>query len=119
LRCATLECWRALAAVGAPDLSLAKLFEGHTDALAILHQAAALTLNAVGRAPVACHEDVLLVRAGTEGRALRLERAAARVHQRAGRCPRQGRIRRHAAGDGGGDGAGGAAAGRLKLTPPA
>lgn len=36
---ATLERWRALAAVGAHDLSLAKLFEGHTDALAILHEA--------------------------------------------------------------------------------
>lgn len=32
----TLERWRALAAVGALDLSLAKLYEGHTDALAIL-----------------------------------------------------------------------------------
>ena len=32
----TLERWRALAAVGAVDLSLAKLYEGHTDALAIL-----------------------------------------------------------------------------------
>jgi len=36
---ATLQRWRALAAVGAHDLSLAKLFEGHTDALAILHEA--------------------------------------------------------------------------------
>ena len=32
----TLERWRALAAVGAIDLSLAKIYEGHTDALAIL-----------------------------------------------------------------------------------
>lgn len=38
---ATLERWRLLAAVGAHDLSLAKLFEGHTDALAILHEAGA------------------------------------------------------------------------------
>lgn len=38
---ATLARWRALAAVGARDLSLAKLFEGHTDALAILHEAGA------------------------------------------------------------------------------
>ncbi len=38
---ATLERWRALAAVGAHDLALAKLFEGHTDALAILHEAGA------------------------------------------------------------------------------
>jgi len=39
---ATLERWRALAATGAHDLGLAKLFEGHTDALAILHEARAL-----------------------------------------------------------------------------
>ena len=32
----TLLRWQALAAVGAHDLSLAKLYEGHTDALAIL-----------------------------------------------------------------------------------
>jgi hypothetical protein len=32
----TLERWRTLAAVAGCDLSLAKLFEGHTDALAIL-----------------------------------------------------------------------------------
>jgi len=32
----TLERWQALAAVGACDLSLAKMYEGHTDALAIL-----------------------------------------------------------------------------------
>jgi hypothetical protein len=33
---ATLERWRALAEIGALDLSLAKIFEGHTDAAAIL-----------------------------------------------------------------------------------
>jgi len=33
----TLERWRALAAVAAYDLSLAKLYEGHTDALTILY----------------------------------------------------------------------------------
>ncbi|AFY27974.1 hypothetical protein [Cyanobium gracile] len=33
---ATLERWRALAEIGALDLSLAKLYEGHTDAAAIL-----------------------------------------------------------------------------------
>lgn len=37
-RGATLARWQALAAVGASDLSLAKLYEGHTDALAILHE---------------------------------------------------------------------------------
>jgi hypothetical protein len=35
-RGATLERWRLLAAVAACDLALVKLFEGHTDALAIL-----------------------------------------------------------------------------------
>lgn len=34
----TLNRWRALALVAEQDLSLAKLFEGHTDALAILHE---------------------------------------------------------------------------------
>jgi len=34
----TLERWRALARVAAHDLSLVKLFEGHTDALAILSE---------------------------------------------------------------------------------
>jgi len=44
----TLERWRALAEVASHDLSLAKLYEGHTDALAIMaelqapHPAAAL-----------------------------------------------------------------------------
>jgi hypothetical protein len=35
---ATLERWQALAAVAAHDLSLLKLYEGHTDALAILDE---------------------------------------------------------------------------------
>jgi hypothetical protein len=35
----TLARWQALAEVAAFDLSLAKLYEGHTDALAILHEA--------------------------------------------------------------------------------
>ena len=34
----TLQRWQALADVAAYDLSLAKLFEGHTDALAILRE---------------------------------------------------------------------------------
>ena len=34
----TLVRWRALSAVAEFDLSLAKLYEGHTDALAILHE---------------------------------------------------------------------------------
>lgn len=33
---ATLERWRCLAVVAGHDLSLLKLYEGHTDALAIL-----------------------------------------------------------------------------------
>jgi alkylation response protein AidB-like acyl-CoA dehydrogenase len=36
---ATLARWQTLAAIGAHDLALAKLFEGHTDALAILQEA--------------------------------------------------------------------------------
>jgi hypothetical protein len=38
---ATLARWRALAAVAAHDLALVKLYEGHTDALAILAEAGA------------------------------------------------------------------------------
>ncbi|WP_348752958.1 acyl-CoA dehydrogenase family protein [uncultured Aquincola sp.] len=34
----TLARWQALAAVAAHDLALAKLYEGHTDALAVLHE---------------------------------------------------------------------------------
>jgi len=41
---ATLARWQALAAVGAHDLPLAKVFEGHTDAVAILHEAGAHAL---------------------------------------------------------------------------
>lgn len=37
----TLERWQALARVAAYDLSLCKLYEGHTDALAILQECAA------------------------------------------------------------------------------
>ncbi|HEY4318166.1 MAG TPA: acyl-CoA dehydrogenase [Herbaspirillum sp.] len=47
---ATLERWRALAAVAGRDLSLLKLYEGHTDALAILAEAGALALDAPGSA---------------------------------------------------------------------
>ena len=36
----TLQRWQAFAAVAAHDLSLAKLYEGHTDALAILAELA-------------------------------------------------------------------------------
>lgn len=35
---ATLQRWQALATVAAHDLSLAKLYEGHTDALAVLQE---------------------------------------------------------------------------------
>jgi hypothetical protein len=46
----TLARWRAFAAVAHRDLSLAKLFEGHCDALAILHElgADALAAGATG-----------------------------------------------------------------------
>ncbi len=43
---ATLRRWQALAAVAQHDLSLAKLYEGHTDALAILHELGASALPA-------------------------------------------------------------------------
>lgn len=46
----TLVRWRALAQVAARDLSLAKLFEGHTDALAILAELGAPSLHEPGRA---------------------------------------------------------------------
>ncbi len=45
---ATLARWQALAAAGACDLSLAKLYEGHTDALAILQELAADALAVPG-----------------------------------------------------------------------
>ena len=45
---ATLARWRALAAAGARDLSFAKLFEGHTDALAILAEAGMAQLAPAG-----------------------------------------------------------------------
>ncbi|EIK95890.1 hypothetical protein PMM47T1_14571 [Pseudomonas sp. M47T1] len=38
----TLERWRALAVVGGHDLGLCKLYEGHTDALAIMAELAAV-----------------------------------------------------------------------------
>lgn len=40
----TLDRWRAFARVGAADLALAKVFEGHTDALAILAELGASPL---------------------------------------------------------------------------
>ncbi|MFC0572515.1 acyl-CoA dehydrogenase [Paraburkholderia solisilvae] len=45
----TAARWRALAAVAACDLSLVKLYEGHTDALAILTELHASLLAAPGR----------------------------------------------------------------------
>lgn len=47
---ATLARWQALAAVGAHDLPLAKVFEGHTDAVAILHEANAHVLADLAQA---------------------------------------------------------------------
>ena len=44
----TLERWRALALVGGTDLALAKLYEGHTDALAIMAELEPRTPPAAG-----------------------------------------------------------------------
>jgi len=44
----TLARWRTLAAVGGHDLALAKLFEGHTDAMAILAELGAPSFPANG-----------------------------------------------------------------------
>jgi hypothetical protein len=52
----TLARWRALAAVAAQDLSLLKLYEGHTDALAILAEAAGGAAPAAGAWGVWCAE---------------------------------------------------------------
>jgi len=46
---ATRERWRALAAVAAIDLSLAKIYEVHTDALAILAELKGKTSMGSGR----------------------------------------------------------------------
>lgn len=42
---ATLTRWQALAAVAEHDLSIAKLYEGHTDALAIISELGAVTVH--------------------------------------------------------------------------
>jgi hypothetical protein len=42
----TLERWQSLAAVAAVDLAIAKLFEGHTDAIAVLAELGAETVPA-------------------------------------------------------------------------
>lgn len=44
----TMERWQALAAVGEVDLSLAKLYEGHTDALTIMAELGCLHLAEAG-----------------------------------------------------------------------
>lgn len=48
----TLERWRALACVAGHDLGLCKLYEGHTDALAIMAELGAPPPN--NSAPGAC-----------------------------------------------------------------
>lgn len=45
---ATLQRWQALAAVGHSDLSLGKLYEGHTDAVAILAELGAAESHSAG-----------------------------------------------------------------------
>ena len=51
---ATLQRWQALCAVAEHDLSLAKLYEGHTDALAVMAEVAKalLTVNCTVATPV-------------------------------------------------------------------
>ncbi|MGF6593816.1 acyl-CoA dehydrogenase [Pseudomonas sp. 2835] len=44
----TLQRWQVLAEVAGADLALAKLFEGHTDALAIIHECGASHLDPAG-----------------------------------------------------------------------
>lgn len=44
----TLQRWQVLAQIAGVDLSLAKLFEGHTDALAILNECAASHVETTG-----------------------------------------------------------------------
>ncbi len=67
---ATLERWRALAAAGRHDLSVAKLYEGHTDALAILHEAQAGPAPAGSAWATWCAEPPdarVALRAGADG----------------------------------------------------
>lgn len=52
----TLDRWRTLSAVASHDLGLAKLFEGHTDALAILAELRAPEIGVHGRWGVWCAE---------------------------------------------------------------
>ncbi len=59
---ATLQRWSALAAVAEHDLSLAKRYEGHTDALAILHE--------LGQPPSAAGSWGVWAAESPEGRAL-------------------------------------------------
>src|SRR5471032_1151976 len=68
---ATLERWRMLAMVAAYDLSLAKLYEGHADAIAILSELAG-PLPAAGSSKTQLQEnemDVpLLIQVARRGR---------------------------------------------------
>ncbi|MFC0399377.1 acyl-CoA dehydrogenase [Paraburkholderia rhizosphaerae] len=73
----TVQRWSALAAVAACDLSLVKLYEGHTDALAILAELHAPQLAAPGRrwgvwAAEPPHQKVIAAPEDS-GTALRLE----------------------------------------------
>jgi alkylation response protein AidB-like acyl-CoA dehydrogenase len=53
----TLQRWQMLAEVAAYDLSLAKLFEGHTDALAIMAELGANAVQVSARATVVKADD--------------------------------------------------------------
>ncbi|MFT3804765.1 MAG: acyl-CoA dehydrogenase [Burkholderiaceae bacterium] len=88
----TLERWRALARVAARDLSLVKLFEGHTDALAILAELGADALHEPG-----CSWAVWA--AETPGARVRIERLGParegpiRVHGRKAWCSGAAQVR--------------------------
>lgn len=71
----TLQRWRALAQVAGCDLALAKLYEGHTDALAILAECDAAALGAEGLWGVwAAEPPAARVRiTAQEGRTVRLQ----------------------------------------------
>jgi hypothetical protein len=75
----TLRRWSALATVAAHDLSLAKLYEGHTDALAILRE--------LGHPPAeAGHSWAVWAAEAPDGRALIETTADASVHLYGAKC---------------------------------
>ena len=71
----TLARWRQLAAVAGVDLGLLKLYEGHTDALAILHELAESPFAAPGIWGVWAAEppNARVLVSGQDGRRVRLD----------------------------------------------